>query len=92
MVSVGDGRMPTVLAVHMVRVMSAAGVPGSALRGIPPAHIQPMLLTPLSLLVIEMPIVKVVDVVTVHDRNVSTFRTVTVACLGSVAFHPGLPS
>jgi hypothetical protein len=78
MVAVRHRLVPAPGAVLVLLAVSA-GEPGGALRGIPPIHLESVLVDVPVVGVVEMPVVQIVHMSVVHHRSVAAVGAVLVA-------------
>ena len=88
MVAVRDGLVTAARAVHVVRVVALAGVPGRAARGVLVAHIDRVLVDVTVVVVVQVTVVEVVHVVSVlHGDMPAAGVMLVVVVLVLVAAH-----
>jgi hypothetical protein len=93
-VAVRDGRMSAAGAMHVAGFVNAAFVPRGASVGVRGRHFDHMLFDLFAVRMMEMPVVKVVDVPLMLDGRVSAIRAVlmTVAFVSFVSGHYRSPN
>ena len=82
MIAVGHSRMTATRSVNVTSLVTAACMIRRAVIGIVGAHIQRMLIDVVAVRMVQVPVMKVVDMVAVLDCGMSAIRAMNVGVIG----------